>query len=169
MFKIIVLTTINLIVLVSVFQLLGLRFNVSDSYPLGLYRVTQGEIRKNDLVQSCLPEKAASLMIERDYVHTVGACKGYPPVLKKVAAVAGDRVDIGENISINGNPIPNTTILNVDEQGKRLVSASSTTIEDGHVWLLSTYTDISYDSRYYGSVPVGLVKSRIEPLWVMLQ
>jgi type IV secretory pathway protease TraF len=39
-------------------------------------------------------------------------------------------------------------------------------IPPGEVWLVSTFSPRSWDSRYFGPVPASAIVSALTPLWV---
>ena len=91
------------------------------------------------------------------------------PLLKQIAAVPGDTVRVTEaGISVNGRPLPHTAPLASDSQGRPLphVPPGIYQVEPGTVWLLSTYNARSFDSRYFGPVPVAALRARLRPIAV---
>ena len=73
-------------------------WNVSASSPRGLYRVERNaKVRRGDIVIARFPERFSELAAKRNYLP-----QGVP-LVKRVAAVAGDRVCAsGQAISIDG-------------------------------------------------------------------
>jgi len=49
--------------------------------------------------------------------------------------------------------------------GRALNPAKNETVADGHVWLMSTFNDKSFDSRYFGSIEEHYVVGQLEALW----
>ena len=161
-----ILFILNIAVMFMLMALLGLRLNVSNSYPLGVYKRTPGAYEKYTFVESCLPENVASFMIDREYIPNIGNCGGYPPVIKMVYATEGDKIEVDNAVSINERVIDNTVILQHDDLSRPLAAASDTTVNKDHVWLMSNSNPNSYDARYFGQTPVSLIRSRLEPLWI---
>jgi type IV secretory pathway protease TraF len=84
-----------------------------------------------------------------------------------VLAVAGDTVRFGPpGVVVNGSPIPNTRPLARDGRGRPLMPAryGVYVLGAGEVWLWSPFAVSSYDSRYFGPVPVGGLVSRVRPV-----
>jgi conjugative transfer signal peptidase TraF len=144
---------------------LGLRFNTSPSLPLGLYvTTTDGSA---SLVEFCPAEPFATFSIARGY-RDPGACRdGAAPLLKPVVASEGDTVELSAHgIAVNGVLLRNTAPLANDSSGRplsawhfgRYVVARET------VWVASTYQPRSFDSRYFGPVPVSIIRHRLKPL-----
>jgi len=146
---------------------LGFRINISESYPLGIYKRVAGDYSVNTLVESCLPETIAKQMVERDYIPSTGNCGGYPAVIKKIYGVEGDSVEIENLVTINGQNIPGTEVLKFDSEQRPLLAASNTTIPSAHVWLMSNNIPDSYDARYFGETPIDLIVTNLRPVWTI--
>lgn len=146
----------------------GWRVNVSNSYPPGLYRLTtdHAPLHTGDMVLFCPPDgPAMQLALSRDYIKP-GTCKGgFSPVIKKIMAVAGDRISLDEVIRINDVPMPDYRVLQTDSHHRPLPHLESLTIPSGSVFLLSDHRPVdSFDSRYYGAVPVRQIQGHIHPV-----
>jgi len=145
----------------------GLRLNVTASAPQGVWRVSTlnaADIRRGMLVEVCPPEHPAVAAL-RDGGHLrPGRCAAQDvvPFLKPIAAVAGDLVSIrrGQPVHVNGYPIAHTTAaahIPAWPDGDYRV-------QPGTLWLLSGYSENSFDSRYFGPVPVSHVRAKAEPV-----
>src|ERR1700736_3384049 len=76
----------------------GFRINLTESMPLGLYRITPltRPLKQGDMIAVCPPYSAALLGRERGYLGP-GTCPGgVEPLLKFVTAVKGDTVMIAD-------------------------------------------------------------------------
>jgi len=150
----------------------GLRVNATASMPRGLWRVTpvNADLDRGEIVSVCPPEVPATReAAARGYLVAGGCEGGTEPLVKPVAAVAGDMVTVApEGIAVNGAAIGNTARLTQDSAGRALhpVPAGSYLVAPGQVWLLSGHTPRSFDSRYFGPVPVGNVLGLARPVWV---
>lgn len=147
----------------------GLWINVSPSIPIGLYRSESlRSIRHGAFVLVCLPDSLARFGRERGYLRR-GECPGdASPVGKRVLALAGDTVCIdGEGIALNGVPIPGSAMLGIDWRGRPLPSLrrGRYLVAARMAWLLATYSSRSWDSRYYGAIPVASIRSALQPIW----
>jgi len=82
------------------------------------------------------------------------------PILKKVAALPGVKVEIGaDGIRVDGQPVPNSQLL------PTLVStATPGHVPEGMFWALSDYTPDSYDSWYFGPRPLMAILAVVQPL-----
>jgi conjugative transfer signal peptidase TraF len=142
------------------------RVNHSPSMPRGLWIETGLHVlSRGDIVVVCL-EKLEQ--VER-YVG-VGYCPGrLEPVLKYVAAVPGDTVTFDDQgIAVNGVHQPNSKPMARDGVGRPLQPAGGypyAPLSSGFVWLLTQRAD-SYDSRYFGAVPVSRIRGTAAPLLV---
>lgn len=148
----------------------GLRLNFTHSAPAGLWRVSGlpvGALERGTLVEACPPPVPVVIaMRERGYLaeNWLGNCQpaGVAALLKPVAAVAGDRVTLrrGAPATVNGAVLPNTT-------AGAAVPAwpdGDYTVQLGEVWLFSTYAAASFDSRYFGPVPVANLRGQAAPV-----
>lgn len=153
-------------------QLCGLRVNTTPSMPIGIWRVASpaAALRRGEVVTVCLPDgDAARLAAERGYVPAGSCPDGREPLIKPVAAVAGDLVLVTRaGVSVNGIDVDGTAPLDRDTAGRPLQAfpAGTHKVQPGHVWLLAGLVRNSFDSRYYGPVPVGSVQSVAYPVWV---
>ena len=142
----------------------GVRFNSSSSLPVGMYVITTDEHAK--LVEFCPAEPFASLSIARGY-RDPGACDdGAAPLLKPVAASAGDLVELSaRGISVNGVLLPNTAPLSKDSKGRPLGAwrFGRYFVAPGTVWVASSYHPRSFDSRYFGPVSTTAIRHRLKP------
>jgi conjugative transfer signal peptidase TraF len=145
----------------------GLRLNTTDSVPLGFYRLTDKE--HGNYITFCPTGADAQLMNERGYrPRGVGCADGFEPLVKPVAARAGDTVTIGfGGIAVNGRLLGNTVAKKQDSQHRLLPSLSrgSYPVQVGTAWVLSTYNPLSYDSRYFGAISSERIISYAKPIW----
>jgi conjugative transfer signal peptidase TraF len=150
----------------------GLRINTTDSMPRGLWRVEQDKpIERGDIVAICPPEnRVIREATGRGYIP-VGDCPGgYEPLVKPVAAVGGDVVTVApDGIAVNDKSIENTAQLARDSADRPLhpMPAGTYRVESGQLWLLSGHDPRSFDSRYFGPMPVSSVQAVARPVWVI--
>lgn len=160
----------GLLAVVVVTWLAGLRVNLSGSMPVGLYRITRGPPAKGVTVLACLPESVAVFARTREYVPS-GRCPGAAaPIGKVVLAMPGDSVEVTDSgLIVNGRPVQNTKPLAVDGAGRPLPRFPDGTyvVAGDEVWLYSPYSKRSFDSRYFGPLPLGSVLNRVLPLWTV--
>jgi conjugative transfer signal peptidase TraF len=146
--------------------LLGLRFNLTPSLPMGVYVVARH--RRSELVEFCPEGIAGSLSVARSY-RLPGACPDHAaPLLKPIVARAGDVVEVSRNgIAVNGHLLPNSAPQSTDSQGRRLTAwpAGSYRVALDTVWVVSSYNPRSFDSRYYGPISTTSIRHHLVPLW----
>ena len=149
----------------QLFGVAGLRINSSPSLPIGLYWT--GSNPGAQLVEFCPAEPFASLAISRGY-RDRGACTdGATPLMKPVAARTGDTVDLSEQgIAVNGRLLPNTAALRVDTYGRPLLPwpFGRYEVQPDTVWVASSHHPRSFDSRYFGPIPVSSVRDYLRPI-----
>jgi conjugative transfer signal peptidase TraF len=108
--------------------------------------------------------------MHRGYIAS-GVCPGgYEPLLKPVAAIAGDVVSVNAaGIAVNGNPVADTVALAQDSAGRALqaLPLGLYRVSPGEVWVLSDHDPRSFDSRYFGAVPAAKIAGIARQLWVI--
>ncbi|PIQ89571.1 MAG: hypothetical protein COV72_02350 [Candidatus Omnitrophica bacterium CG11_big_fil_rev_8_21_14_0_20_42_13] len=146
----------------------SLFFNIrSDSMPMGIYRRVKDKPGIGSVVASCLTKEIALHGLERGYLMKGNCPSGIQPVLKKVFAVHGDLVSVEDGyVSINGKVHLEFPVASLDSQGRlvKQFNRKGHYLKDGEYYLLSGYKLNSWDSRYFGSVPVNFV---LKPLVVI--
>lgn len=147
----------------------GYRLNTSVSYPTGVYRLVprEGAYQRGDLVVFCPPDTPVmQLALARDYIKPGRCPGGFTPVIKKIAASAGDRVALGTPIRINGEALRGTGVMVADSRGLPMPKLSDFRVGVGEVFLFSDHRPRdSFDSRYYGAVPVNNLQGIAVPVW----
>jgi conjugative transfer signal peptidase TraF len=161
--------TIGAILLGS--PLLGLRLNLTESMPVGIYRVVDHPIERGATVVTCLDASNPVVheAIRRRYFESGPCPGGLLPFLKTVAAVSGDTVDLSiDGVAVNGSALAKTKTLQADFMGRPIphVARGSFTIAGGQVLLLATHRPASFDGRYFGPSPLAAIKSVVVPLVV---
>ncbi len=141
----------------------GWRINHTTSLPPGLWRVypLDRPIARGDIVSLCPPDTPMFQEARRRGYIGGGRCPGsYEPLLKPVAAIAGDRIEVsGDGIAVNGRLIANSAAHRHDSRGRILtpVAQGTHTAVVGKVWLVSDYNPASFDSRYFGAISIRQV------------
>lgn len=133
-------------------------WNASASAPIGLYRVISGTPERGNFVLVRIPKSIEKLAAIRVYLPA-GV-----PLIKRVAAVAGDDV-----CAFNGAIIVNGEIVarqrKTDRAGRSLPRWNDCReLVQGEFFLL-TKAPASFDSRYFGPVVSARVIGRLAPLW----
>jgi conjugative transfer signal peptidase TraF len=151
----------------------GLRVNATPSMPLGLWRMVPDDapLRRGEVVVVCLPDTApVRAGMERGYILPGNCPGGFEPLLKPIAATAGDVVAVSAaGVAVNGQQVHGTAQLAQDSAGRplRSMAAGAYPVASGEMWLLSGHDPRSFDSRYLGPVPTANVQGIARPLWVL--
>jgi len=148
--------------------LLGLRLNLTESLPRGVYRTLSEQPRRGSIVVVCLPLVAAELARERGYLGPGSCPGGVRGVGKMVLATGGDVVAHREDgIAVNLKPIANSRTLPRDSRQRALPHYpwGDYVLKGRELWLFSPYRPNSYDSRYFGPVRASDVVSVLRPVW----
>lgn len=144
---------------------IGLRLNSSPSLPLGLYRTAA----TGNLVEFCPSGLYSILSAIRGY-RGPGVCiDGAMPLLKPIAGRPGDIVTVTrEGTTVNGRLVPNTKALKIDSKGRALYGwpRGIYQVRPGQLWVLSSYSYRSFDSRYYGPIKASQVRAHVVPVIV---
>lgn len=145
------------------------RINWTDSLPRGLYLVAavpRNGVVRGQIVVACPPRSYAEIGRDHGYLISGGCPGGVAPVLKLVAARAGDIVQLSSaGIEVNGSRLPGTTLLAVDNHSDppAHVAFGIYRVPVGEIWLFTSKPD-GYDSRYFGPVPISNVLNIARPL-----
>jgi conjugative transfer signal peptidase TraF len=138
---------------------LGLRINLTESMPSGVYRITRITPQRGDVVAFC------SSADGRLYAGVSLLCPaGAKPLLKTLWGMPGDEIRTGDDgIVLNGVPLPNSAARSRDSRGREMRSVlEAGIIPDGRALILADHAG-SYDSRYFGLVPLAGLKA-VRPL-----
>jgi len=148
-------------------QLLGLRINLTPSYPLGLWRIVplERQVAIGDLVFVCPPPTPDFEMARyRGYLRA-GLCPGWmSPLLKTVVALPGQTIDIAELVTIDERVLPESMLRPVDGEGRKLSAFAGGVVPPFHAFLHSSFAG-SYDSRYFGPIPLSGLLGRAHPIF----
>ena len=100
--------------------------------------------------------------------RSLGNCPdGAAPLMKPVVASAGDIVEVSSlGITVNGMCcLPNTAPKDKDSKGRPMQPwpNGQYRVPQGFVWVASSYNPWSFDSRYFGPLPVSIIRSHLKP------
>lgn len=133
----------------------GYRLNLTPSEPLGLWRIEQLQrpVAIGDLVFLCPPSTAVFAEARvRGYLRRGLCAGGVAPLIKTVAALPGQRVEITDHVHIDGRSVPASSVSGTDGDGRVLLPGSGGVVPPHHLFLHSSFAS-SYDSRYFGPIP----------------
>jgi conjugative transfer signal peptidase TraF len=161
---------VAVVVLMAIGNTFGLLISNTDSAaPAGIYRVVSDNFQRGDLIAACLPIGIAQQGLVRGYLRT-GACVGNAePVGKIAGALPGDIVEIEPGwVEINGIRFKRTAVAARDSAGRPLAHVvwGVHRVRAGEVWLFGFNDRRSWDSRYFGPIPLANVHGQIKPVVV---
>jgi conjugative transfer signal peptidase TraF len=131
-------------------------FNNSPSAaPVGFYWRTAPRPGRGKLVEVCLPEAVAEFAITRGYIGYGSCLGGAESVGKIVLGIPGDTVTVDP-----------ATVLKTDSLRRPIghVPFGSYRVPAGEVWLYGAARN-SFDSRYFGAVPIAGICDNLTPLF----
>lgn len=148
----------------------GIIVNATPSMARGLWRESDQPLKRGDVVIACPPAThVLQLGADRGYLGGGDCPSDYEPLIKPIAAMPGDTVVVRPDgvIEVNGTALQNSRSLSRDSAGRPLpgLPAGTYAVASGQVWLISTYSPRSFDSRYLGPVPISSIRGTVKPLW----
>ena len=149
---------------------LHLTVNVTASMPIGIYRLhaLDRPVMRGDIVQVCPPAQAAKYISTKEGNKFRGTCiYQTAPLLKFVAAVGGDVVDLRDNrVVVNGITLPGSATLPSPEGSfpAPRVTRGRYVLGADQLWLWTPYYR-SLDSRYFGPVKISGVRWLAWPIF----
>ena len=148
----------------------GIVWNASPSMPVGIWRVTAvRSIIRGQVVTLCPSQATAALGLDRGYLDGGECTTGVAPLLKPIAAVPGDTVEVSDvGIAVNGTLLRHSAAMAADDLGRPMqaVPVGTYAVGRGEIWVVSSYDPRSFDSRYYGPVPVENIRGTARPLFI---
>jgi conjugative transfer signal peptidase TraF len=150
------LLVLSLIVAFSIPFARIIAINPTESLPRGLYIKSSAPIAVGSIVEFKTPGAVrANLTGHYDYL------------IKPIVAGPGDRVDTTTGIVIiNGTPVPNSTLLATDSQGRAVQKwLDNRVLGDGEFFVLSNRIPNSVDSRYFGPINRTQIQSVRRCVW----
>jgi conjugative transfer signal peptidase TraF len=167
---VLLITLAAVAVVFLVLQLVGIRLNASVSSPVGLYI----QDPNGPYIGFCPTDHYLSASRHYRRAAFAGASNGCPDgaeqLLKPVAAREGDTVVLDSaGVIVNGRRIPRSAALDDDSEGRPMTRwpVGTYAVAPDQIWVISSYNAKSYDSRYFGPVPVASVRARYRPLLVV--
>jgi len=150
-------------------RLLHLRITLTDSSaPVGIYRlVTCASAGRGALVAACLPQPISSDGLTRGYLRPGDCPAGAEPVAKIIGALPGDVVAAEPGwVAVNGARFQDSRTAARDSAGKPLahVPWGVRRVGTGEVWLFGFNDPRSWDSRYFGPIPLTSIRGALEPV-----
>lgn len=146
----------------------GWRINHTSSLPMGLWRghAVDGPITRGQIISFCPPDNALFQEArQRGYLGRGNCPGGYEPLLKPVAASAGDIVQIdAKGIAVNGQRLTKSAAATYDRKGRPMPELAGTYhVANSTFWVVSEYSSASFDSRYFGPISQRQVLAIMQP------
>ncbi|WP_230175064.1 conjugative transfer signal peptidase TraF [Rhizobium sp. CECT 9324] len=144
----------------------GIRLNLTPSEPLGIWRIEplSRDPVVGDLVFICPPPRPQlEEAWKRGYLRRGLCAGGFAPLIKTIAALPGQHIEIGNTVAIDGAVLNASLVRASDGQGRPIIPYSGGIVPPGHVFLHSSSAS-SYDSRYFGPVPDSGLLGLAEPI-----
>jgi conjugative transfer signal peptidase TraF len=147
---------------------LGLRINLTESIPIGVYKLnTNSIVKKGDYVEFCLNKRESEIAYMKSYIGT-GSCWGkYEALAKRVIAEPKDDVTVTRDyIEINGNKYNQYKQKVYSQYGEKanLISYKNKILK-GYFMVGDSDIVNSWDSRYYGQIPSSNIRGVLTPIW----
>jgi conjugative transfer signal peptidase TraF len=171
-----VLVPVALVAICAMFVWIGfgLVFNYTHSAPFGIYyEISAPETTPQQpapYVFFCPDVRWPSMKDQPNYRDPMRTCPdGFSPFIKPVVAWPGDTVEASAaGIAVNGQMLPNTATIDHDSTGRKIhpFPAGKYRVRDGELWVVSSFSPRSFDSRYFGPIPLRSVHRWVRPLLV---
>jgi conjugative transfer signal peptidase TraF len=163
------LTLIALTTSVGLASLVNLRITLTDSSArAGVYRLVAGApVRRGTLVAACLPQIIAGEGLTRGYLRRGDCPAGAEPVAKLIGALPGDAVTVEPGaVAVNGVKLRDSRTAVSDSAGRPLahVPFGPRNVRSGEVWLFGFNDSRSWDSRYFGPIPIASIRGSLKPI-----
>lgn len=143
------------------------RINLTPSEPLGLWRIVRPDrpILVGDMVFLCPPDTAAMREARMRGYLRVGLCASrVAPLIKAVVAASGQVIEIHDEVRVDGRPLPHSRIARMDGQGREMTPYDGGVVPPGTVFLHSEFPG-SFDSRYFGPLPIDGILGLAREVW----
>ena len=152
----------------------GFVFNFTHSAPFGLYKEiadpTQAPRTPSPYVFFCPDVRWPDMKGEPNYRKPMRTCPdGFAPLIKPVVAWPGDTVETSaQGVTVNGQLLANTLTIDHDSTGHpiRPYAYGTYRVQPGQLWVVSSFSPKSFDSRYFGPIPARSVRHWVQPFLV---
>ncbi len=146
----------------------GYRCNVDSTYPVGLYQLNPQPMAHfhGELVLYCPPEHAVMASALHQDMASTGYCSGgFEPMIQKIVAMAGDRVDIQhDKIFVNNQEVPLPHIMETPFNA----NDTSFTLQLNEYFMISDHhAEDSLDSRDFGPVQEHSIIASVAPVLIL--
>lgn len=171
----------KLIIIISVFLISALsltlflvmiefRINLTDSIPVGLYRMTDIKNLKNAFVIFCPDNRPAfKQALARGYIDHGLCAGGFGYLMKKVVAIKGDVISATpKGVFVNHKLIAFSKPKLNDGMSRTLPQwrALNYQLKEDEIMTMTSQSEWSFDGRYYGLIHLGQIKGVLISVWV---
>lgn len=146
---------------------LGFRVNLTPSEPLGLWRIVEPDrpVLVGDLIFICPPDTNEMREARARGYLRFGLCEGrVAPLIKTVVATSGQAIEISDDVRVDGRPLPYSRVSGMDGQGCEMTPYDGGVVPSGTVFLHSEFPG-SFDSRYFGPLPMDGILGLAQEVW----
>ncbi|TDB42686.1 S26 family signal peptidase [Photorhabdus luminescens] len=143
------------------------------SAPISYYLLHRFEIGIDPQNNQCLPPYRIYLVDKYDKAPVKGKpfafvseyIRPYGKGIKMIDGVAGDTINVTpEETTVNGFMIGEGLELAKESGHTKEELTRTGVIPEGRIWLMGR-TKISFDSRYWGTIPESQILGRAYPIW----
>ena len=136
--------------------------NETRSEPVGFYRLvahTPEDYRRGMYVVFPVPQNVRELVYGRHWM------RNGIPFLKELIGLEGDRICIfRDRLEVNGRTVG--PVFAVDSVGLPLPQHPGCfLVPEGSFFAASQYLDKSFDGRFFGALPLGILQGEARPVW----
>ncbi|MCJ8057009.1 conjugative transfer signal peptidase TraF [Shinella curvata] len=145
----------------------GFRVNLTPSEPLGLWRIVDPDrpVLVGDLVFICPPDTEQMREARSRGYLRFGLCDGQvAPLIKTVAAISGQTIEIDGAVRVDGKSLPHSRVAPWDGQGRVMATYDGGVVPPDMVFLHSEFPG-SFDSRYVGPLPTDGILGLAQEVW----
>lgn len=140
-------------------------YNETSSMPIGWYKIiaynpNENQLKKGDIVVFNLPQGISNMIYKRGYLENKNE-----KLLKYITGVYGDGFCVDSDKLIINNK--KYVIEKYDTHGRLLpkMQTGKYVIKKGNIMTLTDVNN-SFDSRYFGEVPITAIKYKVVPFIV---
>lgn len=150
----------------------GFRCNLTASLPLGVWKINKSftRIERGDYVWFVPTKEIADFALKRGYLIKNNRCENNTiPLLKVVYGLPGDTYFFYEKkLLLNNLPVKNVERRKTDSLGRIMPTIPNGEVLENQLFVLTTNSH-SFDSRYYGAIPIENVKGTAKPIFTWMK
>ncbi len=152
-----------------IFQGLGIRINVTPSYPRGFWKFTKIEssLENGRFIAACPQNNiVVQMALDRRYLGR-GSCGSMVPLIKQIVAGPHSKIEVNpRGVLVDGVLLPNSKAYAQDADGLSLPIYEGGTLHADEYLIMSDWNAGSFDGRYFGPVVRSDIIAFAAPIWV---